>query len=142
MLLPRRLKRSKLGVQVPGRKVWPRHRRWVKSHGCCVPECDATIVDFAHLRSSANAGMSQKPHDIFGVSLCRNHHAEQHLLGVDAFDRKYGTDRRALAAEFARHSPYVEMRTALKLVQAQSLVDTTPADTTPDLHSDTRRATN
>ena len=84
MLLPRRLKRSKLGVQVPARKVWPRHRRWVKSHGCCVPQCDATIVDFAHLRSCANAGMSQKPHDIFGVSLCRNHHAEQHLLGVDA----------------------------------------------------------
>jgi hypothetical protein len=78
MLLPRRLKRSKLGVQVPARKVWPRHRRWVKSHGCCVPECDATIVDFAHLRSSANAGMSQKPHDVFGVSLCRNHHVEQH----------------------------------------------------------------
>ena len=50
MLLPRRLKRSKLGVQVPARKVWPRHRRWVKSHGCCVPECDPTIVNFAHLR--------------------------------------------------------------------------------------------
>ena len=86
--------------------------------------------------------MSQKPHDIFGVSLCRNHHAEQHLLGVDAFDRKYGTDLRALAAEFARRSPDGDMRAALKLVQAQSLVDTTPADTTPDLHSDTRRATN
>ena len=113
MILPRRLRRLKLGVQVPARKVWPRHRRWVKSHGCCVPECDATIVDFAHLRSCANAGMSQKPHDIFGVSLCRNHHAEQHLLGVDAFDRKYGTDLRALAAEFARLSPDLDMPASL-----------------------------
>jgi hypothetical protein len=33
-------------------------------------------VDFAHLRSASNAGMDQKPHDIFGVSLCRNDHAE------------------------------------------------------------------
>jgi hypothetical protein len=118
MLLPRRLKRSKLGVQVPARKIWPRHRRWVKSHGCCVPDCDAAIVDFAHLRSSATAGMSQKPHDVFGVSLCRQHHTEQHSLGVAAFDRKYGTDLWALAAEFAQRSTDVDMRVALKLVDA------------------------
>ena len=123
MLLPRRLKRLKLRVHVPTRKVWPRHRRWVKSHGCCVPQCEATIVDFAHLRSSANAGMSQKPHDVFGVSLCRHHHVEQHSLGVDAFDRKYGTDLWALAAEFARRSPDTHMRTSLKLVRAEGLAE-------------------
>jgi hypothetical protein len=116
-MLPSRLKRPKLGVHEPLRKIWPRHRRWVKSHGCCVPGCDATSVDFAHLRSAANAGMSQKPHDIFGVSLCRDHHAEQHNLGVDAFDRKYGTNLWALAAEFARRSPDVDMRAALKLIR-------------------------
>ena len=114
-MLPRRLKRPKLGVHVPPRKVWPRHRRWVKSHGCCVPGCDATIVDFAHLRSATNAGMNQKPHDIFGVSLCRHRHVEQHSLGVDAFARKYGIDLWALAAEFARRSPDVDMCAALKL---------------------------
>ena len=81
------------------------------------------IVDFAHLRSSATAGMSQKPHDVFGVSLCRKHHTEQHSLGVDAFDRNYGTDLWALAAEFARRSPDADMRASLKLVQAQDLVD-------------------
>ena len=130
MLLPRRLKRLKLGVQLPARKVWPRHRRWVKSHGCCVPECDATSVDFAHLRSSATAGMSQKPHDVFGVSLCRKHHTEQHSLGVDAFDHKYGTDLWALAAEFARRSPDVDMRATLKLVEIEGGGNTTSADTT------------
>jgi len=121
-MLPRRIKRPKLGLQMPPRKVWPRHRRWVKSHGCCVPGCDATSVDFAHLRSSANAGIGQKPHDIFGVSLCRTHHVEQHTLGVDAFGRKYGIDLWALAAEFARRSPDVNMRGALKLVRAEELV--------------------
>ena len=123
MLLPHRLKRSKLGVRLPPRKIWPRHRRWVKSHGCCVPGCGATSVDFAHLRSSGNAGMGQKPHDIFGVSLCRNHHDEQHNLGLDAFDRKYAIDLRALAAEFARRSPDAEMRGALKLVRAEELAE-------------------
>jgi hypothetical protein len=81
VLLPHRLKRSKLGVHLPPRKIWPRHRRWVKSHGCCVPGCDAKSVDFAHLRSAANAGMNQKPHDIFGVSLCRHRHVEQIVSG-------------------------------------------------------------
>ena len=120
-MLPRRLKQPKLGIQVAPRKVWPRHRRWVRSHGCCVPGCDARRVDFAHLRSSANAGMSQKPHDVFGVSLCRTHHDKQHSLGVDAFDRKYGIDLWALAAEFARHSPDREMRVSLKLVDAAEI---------------------
>jgi hypothetical protein len=121
--LPKRLKRPKLGVQMPLQKIWPRHRRWVKSHGCCVPGCEATSVDFAHLRSASGAGMGQKPHDIFGVSLCRNHHVEQHGLGVDAFDRKYGTDLWALAAEFARRSPDVDMRATLKLVYPEELAD-------------------
>ena len=123
-MLPNRLRRPKLGVQLPLQKVWPRHRRWVKSHGCCVPGCDATSVDFAHLRSAANAGMDQKPHDAFGVSLCRAHHTEQHCLGRDSFCRKYEIDLWALAAEFARRSPDAEMRAALKLVRPEELADT------------------
>jgi hypothetical protein len=118
-MLPPRLKRPKLGVHVPLQRIWPRHRRWVKSHGCCVPGCEATSVEFAHLRSCANAGMSQKPHDLFGVSLCRMHHDEQHRLGIDAFDRKYGIDLWALAAEFARRTPDNDMRATLKLVRAE-----------------------
>src|SRR5579864_6907660 len=131
-MLPRRLKRPKFGVQLPPRKVWPRHRRWVKSHGCCVPGCDATSVDFAHLRSCGNAGTSQKPHDIFGVSLCRAHHIEQHSLGVEAVDRKYGIDLWDLAGEFARRSPDAEMRATLKLVRAEELADAGPSRVTAD----------
>ena len=78
-------------------------------------------VDFAHLRSAANAGLSRKPHDIFGVSLCRAHHDEQHRIGADAFGRKYGIDLWALAAEFARHSPDWEMRLSLRLVRAEQI---------------------
>ena len=116
MRLPARLKRPRMGVRMPIQKVWPQHRRWVRAHGCCVPECRAFSIDFAHLRSSTNAGIGQTPHDIFGVSLCRLHHDEQHRLGADAFGRKYGIDLWALAAEFARKSPDWEMRASLKLV--------------------------
>ena len=118
MRLPDRLKRPRMGLRVSVQKIWPRHRRWVKAHGCCVPSCTARSVDFAHLRSAANAGTGQTPHDAFGVSLCRIHHDEQHRIGADALGRKYKIDLWALAAEFARKSPDWEMRASLKLVHA------------------------
>jgi hypothetical protein len=116
MKLPDKLKRPRMGVRMPVQRIWPRHRRWVKSHGCCVPDCRAVCVDFAHLRSAANAGTGQRPHDIFGVSLCRIHHDEQHQTGADAFGNKYQIDLWALAAEFARRSPDWEMRASLRLI--------------------------
>ena len=121
MRLPDRLKRPRMGVQIPIQKIWPRHRRWVRSHGCCVPDCPAPRVEFAHLRSAANSGKDQKPHDMFGVSLCRPHHDEQHCLGVGAFNRKYRIDLAALAAEFVRRSPDWEMRVSLKLETTKNL---------------------
>jgi hypothetical protein len=110
MMLPRKSKPPKMGVRILLQRVWPRHRRWVKSHGCCVSDCYTQSVDFAHLRSAANAGTGLKPHDMFGVSLCRLHHAEQHRLGANAFSNKYGIDLRELAAEFFRCSPDRKMR--------------------------------
>jgi hypothetical protein len=118
MRLPEKLKRPSMGLRQNLQKIWPRHRRWVRSHGCCVPECRVLAVDFAHLRSAANAGLGQTPHDIFGVSLCRVHHAEQHRMGAGAFGDKYGIDLWALAAEFARRSPDWEMRAALRFAPA------------------------
>jgi hypothetical protein len=126
MSLPAKLRRPRMGVRVTEKKVWPRHRRWVKSHRCCVPSCTARSVDFAHLRGAANAGKGQKPHDIFGVSLCRPHHDEQHCLGAEAFSRKYGIDLWAMAAEFARRSPDWDMRALLNLAD-RDLADLSPS---------------
>lgn len=92
-MLPPRLKRAKMGVRPAQQRIWPKHRRWVKSHGCCVPGCSAARVEFAHLRSAANAGVAQKPHDMFGISLCRVHHDEQHRLGALSFGRKHQIDQ-------------------------------------------------
>jgi hypothetical protein len=121
MRLPDRRKQPRMGLREPIQRIWPRHRRWVKSHGCCVPDCQAQSIDFAHLRSAANAGTGQTPHDIFGVSLCRVHHDEQHRIGADGFSKKYQVDLWALAAEFARKSPDFEMRASLKLVDAAEI---------------------
>jgi hypothetical protein len=114
--LPRKRQPEKMGVRKTLQQIWPRHRRWVRSHGCCVPDCNACEVEFAHLRSAANAGLAQKPHDIFGISLCRTHHDEQHRIGAISFGRKYGIDLWALASEFARRSPDQKMRDSLRLL--------------------------
>lgn len=116
MTLPPKLKSPKMGVRARVSTTWSRHRRWVRAHGCCVPDCPATRIEFAHLRCAANAGVGQKPHDAFGISLCRAHHDEQHRIGAVSFSQKYQIDLWALAAEFARRSPDQAMRASLKLV--------------------------
>jgi hypothetical protein len=65
--------------------------------------------------------MGQKPHDIFGVSLCRNHHGEQHNLGVEPLT----ANTRLICGlwEFARRSPDAEMGGALKPVRAEELAE-------------------
>jgi hypothetical protein len=110
-----------MGVRIPLQKIWPRHRRWVKSHGCCVPGCPDASIEFAHLRSAANAGKGQTPHDAFGISLCRAHHDEQHCIGAASFARKYYIDPWALAAEFARRTPDYQMRASLRLIRADQI---------------------
>lgn len=115
-MLPRKLKPVKMGVRTPTQTIWPRHRRWVRTHGCCVPGCCDTRIEFAHLRSAVNAGVALKPHDAFGVSLCHTHHEEQHRIGMGNFDRRYEIDLWALALEFTRRSPDQAMRTSLSVL--------------------------
>ena len=117
-ILPPKRPRPRSGIQRTMPRIWPRHRRFVKSHACCVPGCTATKVDFAHIRSAANAGKSQVPYDWFGVSLCRTHHREQHNRGVETFMRTYGIDLWAIAAEFAARSPDLRMRAAMPEVRS------------------------
>jgi hypothetical protein len=59
----------------------------------------------AHVRIGSFAGIAQKPHDYFTISLCRDHHAEQHRIGERSFETKHGISMSDLAWEFARISP-------------------------------------
>jgi hypothetical protein len=114
--LPKRRPVVKSGIERGPKREWPRHRKFVRSFGCCVPGCEDGPIEFAHVRSAANAGTSLRPHDAFAISLCTSHHREQHNIGQPAFERKYGIDMSALAASFVKASPDSAMRESLKLV--------------------------
>lgn len=83
----------------------PSHCTFVRSHECCVPNCDGRPIEVDHIRKGSGAGMGQKPDDWNTISLCRDCHATQHRLGEDSFAKLTGIDMQALAAEFAKASP-------------------------------------
>ena len=101
--LPRKLPKH---PKRDGRLRCPAHLAWVRSHGCCVPGCKTTSrIEAAHVRTGTGGGMGMKPGDEWTISLCRQHHADQHSLGEPAFGHRHQLDLRALAAEFAAKSP-------------------------------------
>ena len=101
--LPKRLER---GPRRRDQRSCPAHRAWVRRHQCCVPGCSLVPIECAHIRSGTDGGLGIKPSDRWCVSLCWAHHGEQHDIGERAFELKYDLDLVALAAEFARRSPF------------------------------------
>lgn len=81
-------------------------------------------IEVAHVRVGAGAGIGQKPDDWNTISLCRECHAEQHRLGEATFQKKYGIDMAAMAAEFAKASP---KRHEIEQVQRERGVSLTSA---------------
>lgn len=49
--------------------------------------------------------MARKPDDYWTISLCQEHHSEQHAIGEGPFEDKHKIDMRELATEFANASP-------------------------------------
>lgn len=114
--LPQKRQRPKSGIARAPKRIWLRHRKFVRSHQCCVPGCQALLVDVAHLRSvEMGSGTSLKPHDRYTVPLCRHHHLEQEPAGPDAFGDRHGIDLWAIAEELVRTSPDTQMRLQLML---------------------------
>ncbi len=107
-MIPRRLKREKMGCRDAERRIFPTHRAFVRRHACSIKGCDRQPIEFAHLRTAANSGVGLKPGDEFGISLCREHHRRGHEIGHDAMARENGMTLDQLfriAAEFAAKSP-------------------------------------
>lgn len=102
MALPRRIPKERNRSE---RWRSPAHCNFVRSHHCIVPGCDGMPIEVAHVRNGSDAGMGRKPSDWFTVSMCRDHHAEQHRIGEGPFERAHRIDLHALAAEFAAESP-------------------------------------
>jgi hypothetical protein len=89
----------------PGR-CCPAHRAWIRRHRCSVVGCEQLPIECAHVRKGTDGGQGLKPSDKWTISLCRDHHAEQHRIGETAFEKRHGLDLFALAEEFARRSPH------------------------------------
>lgn len=90
----------------PSRRSCAGHRAWVRRHRCSVPGCLRLPIECAHVRSGTNGGLGLKPSDRWCVSLCRDHHLEQHCVGERAFEEKYSIDLLRLATEFVLRSPF------------------------------------
>lgn len=84
------------------------HCNFVRSHECCIPGCNGRPIEVAHVRGGSGAGLAQKPDDWNTVSLCRDHHAEQHRVGEFTFWKSHfmcGRQPRKLIDEFIAASP-------------------------------------
>lgn len=96
------------------KRVWHKHREFVRRLGCCVPDCENTNIEFAHIRTAANSGIGIKPPDWFGVGLCQKHHVEQHNKGQRWFELEYGIDLLEMAFLYATRSSDKEMIKEMK----------------------------
>lgn len=103
-MLPARRKANSGRAKVRNRV--PSHCQWVRGHGCCVPGCDGLPIEAAHVRVGTGGGMGFKPHDKWVISLCRDHHSEQHRIGEPEFERRHGINMKKLAEAFAARSPH------------------------------------
>lgn len=103
-MLPNRIKHKSKREHVG--KRFPSHCKWVRGHQCCVPDCLGVPIEAAHVRSGTGGGMAVKPHDKWVISLCRDHHSEQHRIGEAGFVVRHGINLIALAEEFAARSPH------------------------------------
>ena len=70
---------------------------WLHRLQCCVPGCEARDIEQAHVVSKGAGGTWEDT-----VPMCRDHHREQHAMGFLTFERKYGCDLRAIAAQVQR----------------------------------------
>ena len=95
------------------------HRAWVRRHHCSVTGCLNRRIECAHVHRDTDGGMGLKPSDRWTISLCREHHIEQHQIGELAFEQRYQVDMRELAEEFARRSPHRQKLNAFKPEGAQ-----------------------
>lgn len=114
-MLPKKKAKVRSHIERGPKLIWNRHRRFIRSLGCCIPNCDDQgLIEVAHVRSAANAGTGIKPIDGFAVGMCHDHHHEQHSTGVRSFEAKYKINLFALAHEYVEASPDWQLRDTMR----------------------------
>lgn len=64
-------------------------------------------IEAAHVRIGTDGATAMKPSDRWVISLCQQHHAEQHSLGEAAFEKNYDLNLIDMAQDFALKSPHI-----------------------------------
>lgn len=103
MTLPARISRKSDKAEKPRRS--PAHRAWVRGHACSACGSQSGI-ECAHVRIGTDGGVGIKPSDRWCISLCKNCHAQQHMIGETSFSAVWKINMKALAEEFYRASPH------------------------------------
>ena len=67
---------------------------YIQTRGCVVGQDCRGPIQAAHVQSRGAGGTYKSV-----VPMCSVHHAEQHVFGIQTFQRKYRLDLKALAAE-------------------------------------------
>lgn len=98
-----------------------KHRAFVRRHHCIVPGCTNLPTECAHVRLGTDGAGAIKPSDQFSVAMCLHHHSAQHAYGEREFERISGLDLRALAEQFASHSPDPAIRQAAKAARVREI---------------------
>ena len=100
-MIPRLRKRKKMMVKEASVIRSPSFLAFVRRHHCTCVELDPTgcdgEIEAAHVRRGTDGGVGMKPSDCYALPLCREHHAEQHRIGEQSFERKYLFYMRAVA---------------------------------------------
>jgi hypothetical protein len=90
-------------------KSAPGFLQWVRGRNCLAcpgqtPVCNGK-VEAAHVDYAGDKGVGTKVSDRFAVPLCNFHHSEQHRLGWQEFERRFGFSGIDAAAYLWKHWP-------------------------------------
>jgi hypothetical protein len=100
-MIPKLRKRPKMMVKEPTVIRAPGFLAFVRRHNCTCVEIDPTgcggEIEAAHVRRGTDGGIGMKPSDCYALPLCSEHHAEQHRIGEQSFEKKYRFAMRQVA---------------------------------------------
>lgn len=100
----KRRKAPKMGVRERPQIRSDAFQQFVRGYPCIIADKPGHVcshkVQFCHVRKGNDGGLQVKPSDCFGVPICSNGHIpDQHQHGEATFERKYGVNLNAIAAD-------------------------------------------
>ena len=123
-MIPKRLKRPKMGLREPSVIRCPGHMRWVRGFECSITGKEAEWVDVDsrtiytmmhvcegrieahHVREGSNGGVGLKPDDSTCVPLCATAHKRGHDGGWKTFEKEWRVDLTDIAERLWKQSPH------------------------------------